>query len=55
MLPKPYNFHSQNPVVGKHPTTREIIDLLRPRSTPTEIGLFLHEQFTHLHTRNTQT
>ena len=35
---------------------REIRDLLRPRSTPTnrKHGLFLYEQLAHLHTGNTQ-
>ena len=37
------------------PITREIRDLLRPRSTNGKHGLFLHEQLVHLHNENTQT
>ena len=34
ILPKPFDFHLWNPSSQSHPTTREIKDLLRPRSTP---------------------
>ena len=33
-------FIHNTPVVENHPTTREIRDLLRPRSTPTGITLY---------------
>ena len=43
-------------VVESHQITREIRDLLRPRSTPTgNTVYFLNEQLAHLHTENTQT
>ena len=39
------------PVVKNHMTTGGIIELLRPRSTPTGITVyFLHEQLAHLNT-----
>ena len=45
----------RTPVVERHPITREIRDLLWPRSTPNrKHDLFLHEQLVHLHTENTQ-
>ena len=48
-------FIHKTPTVENHPTTREIRELLRPRSTPTGITVFfLHEQLAHLHTGNTQ-
>ena len=34
IFPKPSNFHWYIPVVENQPTTREIRDLIRPRSTP---------------------
>ena len=43
-------------VVESHPRTREIRDLLRPRSTPTWNRIyFSHEQLAHLHPENIQT
>ena len=49
-------FIHKTPVFESHPTTREIRDLLRPKSTPDgKHGPFLHEQLAHLRTENAQT
>ena len=48
-------FIHKTSVVESHPTTNEIRELLRPRSTSDwKHGLFLHEQLTHLHPEHTQ-
>ena len=48
-------FIHKTPVVESHPTTREIRELLRPRSTLTGITVYFYsEQLAHLHTGNTQ-
>ena len=48
-------FIHKTPVVDNDPTTREIRELLRPRSTPMGITVdVLHEQLADLHAGNTQ-
>ena len=55
VLPKPFIFIHETPVVENHLTTGEIRELLRRRSTPTGITVyFLHEHLAHLNTENTQ-
>ena len=47
-------FLHKTPLVENNLKTREIRDLLQPRSTPTgNMVYFLNEQLAHLHTRNT--
>ena len=47
-------FIHKTPVVGNHLATREIRELLRPRSTPMGITVYFYEQLAQLYTGNTQ-
>ena len=42
-------FIHKNPVVENHPTTREIRDLLQPRSTPTGITVYFYISSSHIY------